>query len=363
MKPKLTSDEIAIETATFAIGNRQIGPGQPVFVIAEVGINHHGDPAQCARLIEAAAASGADAVKLQTIDAEESYVAGTASYVEFRDKGLDDASMQQMVALAERLGIILFSTPGDFVSLDRMCRLGMPAVKISSGLMTNQPLIAEVARRGLPMIISTGLAYEEEIAIAIATAQLHGSPGVAVLKCTALYPAPDETINLSGMKALEHRFGLAVGYSDHTLDDLACLTAVALGATVIEKHFTLDKRLAGADHFISMEPGEFSLMVARIRRLSLMLGDGLIMPTPAEEAVRAERHRCLIARRPIAPGDIFSAENVGLKRPIPGCAGLPASNYELVLGKISRTNILLNQPIRADDLVSTVTCPLPAVPK
>jgi N,N'-diacetyllegionaminate synthase len=339
---------------TFAIGNRKIGWGQEVFVIAEVGVNHHGDPALCAQLIEAAAASGADAVKLQTINAEESYVPGTASYTEFRDKSLDDAAMKQMMVLADRLGIILFSTPGDFASLDRMCQLGMPAIKISSGLMTNYPLIAEAGRRGLPMIISTGLAFEEEIALAITNAQQNGSPGIAVLKCTALYPAPDETINLNGMKTLAQRFGLPVGYSDHTLDDLACLSAVALGAMVIEKHFTLDKHRAGADHFISMEPGEFSHMVAQIRRLSRMLGSGRIMPVPAEEAVRTQRHRCLIARRPIAAGDVLSADNVGLKRPLSGAVGLPASNYELVLGRLARKPIALNQPICADDLVSPI---------
>jgi len=351
MNPEFATKSAADLTTTFTIGNRQIGPDQPVFIIAEVGINHHGDAALCARMIEAAAASGADAVKLQTVDAEESYVAGTVSHIEFWDKSLGDTAMQEMMRLADRLGIILFSTPGDFASLDRMCRLGMPAVKVSSGLMTNQPLIAEAARRGLPMIISTGLAYEDEIALAIATAQQQGSPGLAVLKCTALYPAPDETINLKGMQSLAKRFNIPVGYSDHTLDDLACLSAVALGATVIEKHFTLDKNRAGADHFISMEPGEFGDMVAQIRRLSVMRGDGRIMPAPAEEAVRAQRHRCLIARGPIAVGEVFSAVNVGLKRPLPGAAGLPPSSYEAVLGKTARSAIGPDQPICAEDVM------------
>ncbi len=339
---------------TFSISNRRIGLGQPVFVIAEVGINHHGDAALCARLIEAAAASGADAVKLQTIDAEESYVPGTASYAEFHDKALDDIVMQEMMELAHRLGIILFSTPGDFSSLDRMCRLGMPAVKVSSGLMTNQPLIAEAARRGLPMIISTGLAYEEEIAKAIETAQKNGSPGVAVLKCTALYPSPDDTINLNGMQTLAQRFGIPVGYSDHTLDGLACVSAVSLGATVIEKHFTLDKHRSGADHFISMEPGEFREMVNQIRRLSLMLGNGRLLPTHAEEVVRGLRHRCLVARKPIGVGAVFSADNVGLKRPLPGAVGLPAASYDAVLGKTARIDIALNHPICAEHVAGFI---------
>jgi sialic acid synthase SpsE len=299
-------------------------------------------------MIEEAAAAGADAVKLQTVDAEESYVAGTASHSEFRSKSLDDAAMQEMMDLARRLDIILFSTPGDFPSLDRMSRLGMQAVKVSSGLMTNLPLIAAAARRGFPLIISTGLAYEDEIAGAVDTARQNGAPGIAVLKCTALYPAPDDTINLVGMPALQRRFGVTVGYSDHTLDSLACLSAVALGATVIEKHFTFDRKRAGADHHISMEPAEFAAMVAQIRRLQSMRGDGRIAPSPAEEVVRDQRHRCLIARRDISAGDKFSEDNVALKRPLPGFAGLPPSSYEAVLGKSALAAISRDQPIRIE---------------
>lgn len=330
---------------SFSIGNRRIGPGQPVFVIAEVGINHHGDPALCARMMEAAAAAGADAVKLQTIDAEESYVHGTASYNEFRGKELGDDSMAALMLLAERLNLVLFSTPGDFASLERMVRLGMPAVKISSGLMTNLPLIAEAARRGFPLIISTGMAYEDEIAMAVDTARHQGSPGVALLKCTALYPAPDDTVNLAGMRSLGCRFRVPVGYSDHTMDALACTAAVALGATVIEKHFTLDSSLPGADHRISMEPAPFATMVAQLRRLEAMRGDGRIHPVPQEESVRAERHRCLVARNDIAAGDLFTAENVALKRPSPGNAGLPPRYFDQVIGCTA------TRPLRRDDKI------------
>jgi N-acetylneuraminate synthase/N,N'-diacetyllegionaminate synthase len=200
------------------------------------------------------------------------------------------------------------------------------------------------------MIISTGLAYDEEIASAISTAQQNGCPGVAVLKCTALYPAPDDTINLYGMLALGQRFNIPVGYSDHTLDDLACLSAVALGATVIEKHFTLDSTRAGADHHISMEPKEFAHMVRQIRRLTAMRGTGAIAPAPAEEVVRGQRHRCLIARQPIAAGDVFSTANVGLKRPVSGSVGLAPYNYDIVLGKRAVGAIAVDQPIRPQDV-------------
>lgn len=327
------------------IGRRRIGSNEPVFIIAEVGINHQGSAALCARMMEAAAAAGADAVKLQTIDVDESYVQGTASYREFFGKELDDEVIGNLLQLAERLNLVLFSTPGDFVSLERMVRLGMPAVKISSGLMTNLPLIAEAARHHLPLIISTGLAYEEEIAAAVDTARRNGTYGLALLKCTALYPAPDDSLNLSAIPAMAKRFGLPVGYSDHTIDALACTAAVALGATVIEKHFTLDSTLPGADHHISMEPAPFAAMVRDIRRLETMRGDGNIRPVLQEEKVRAERHRCLVARCDIATGERFTAENVALKRPFPGKAGLTPAYYDRVLGLTATHSLRQDDPI------------------
>lgn len=331
---------------SFSIGRRRIGSDEPVFVVAEVGINHDGNATRCARLIEAAAASGADAVKLQTIDPAESYVRGTPSHAEFSGKQLGDEDLSSLMRLAGDLGLVLFSTPGDFVSLERMVRLGMPAVKISSGLMTNTPLIAEAARRRMPLIMSTGLAHESEIAAAVAAARSHGAPGIALLKCTALYPAPDACVNLAGLPALRRRFGLPVGYSDHTLDDLACTAAVALGATVIEKHFTLDRNLPGGDHRISMEPAAFAGLVERIRRVELMQGSGDLRPVADEERARPERHRCLVARRDIAAGERFTRDNVALKRPLRGKVGLSPDVYERVLGLAAAC------PLREDDPIT-----------
>ncbi len=338
-------DEESRKPAAFRIGTRLIGDGHPVFVIAEIGINHHGDAALCARMMEAAAEAGADAVKLQTVEPDESYVHGTVSHKEFSNKSLSDEALSSLGRLADELGIVLFSTPGDFSSLEQMCRNRMPGVKISSGLMTNLPLIAAAARKGLPMIISTGLAYESEIEDAVRTALAEGASGVAVLKCTALYPAPDETLNLNAIPAMVARFGVPIGYSDHTLDDLACVAAVALGAAVIEKHFTLDSTLPGADHHISMEPGPFAAMIGKIRRLERMLGSGSIEPVAAEIAARPQRHRCLVARVDIPSGSVFSADNLALKRPLPGSAGLPPAAYAEVLGKVARVDIKRDQPV------------------
>jgi len=332
----------------FTIGAHRIGRGARVFVVAEIGINHGGDPERCAQMIEAAARAGADAVKLQTLDVDESYVEGTDSYRAFCGTELSDESLAGLMRVAERAGVVLFSTPGDFGSLARIMRLGMPAVKISSGLMTNLPLIAEAARHRVPVIMSTGLAFETEIETAVATARAHGAPGVALLKCTALYPAPDESLNLSAVTRLVDRFDVAVGYSDHTVDGLACAAAVALGASVIEKHFTLDRTLPGADHVLSMEPADFLRMVGSIRRVETMRGSGALVPTSGEQAVRAERHRCLVARCDIAPGEVLSAQNVALKRPRPGQVGLAPAQLDAVLGKVARLPLSKNDVITAD---------------
>jgi N,N'-diacetyllegionaminate synthase len=335
----------------FDIGSRRVGRGQPVFVIAEVGINHGGNVDLCAAMIKAAAQAGADAVKLQMIDADESYVQGTTSYSEFMGKNLDDEALCAMIDLAKNLQIELFATPGDFSSLERMLRVGMSAVKISSGLMTNTPLISAAAQTGLPIIISTGLAYEEEIAAALGAANSSRSKGVALLKCTALYPAPDETINLLGIPAFRRRFGVPIGYSDHTFDGLACEAAVAIGARLVEKHFTLDRSSPGADHHISMEPPDFKNMVDRIRRLEVMRGDEVISPVPAEELLRSERHRCLVAKCDIKAGEYFSPENVALKRPLPGFPGLPPRLHNHLMGCRAAVNMRRDEPIIAEAVI------------
>ena len=321
------------------------GKSPGVFTIAEVGINHGGSVELCAKMIESAAWAGADSVKLQTVNADASYVKGSVSYKEFIDKSLSEAELKTMMDLADKLGIILFSTPGDFESLALMLRLKMPAIKISSGLMTNYPLIAEAAKSGLPLIVSTGLALQEDIDQVVKVANSNSVSSLALLKCTALYPAPDDSINLNSIQAMKDRYKLPIGYSDHTQDDLACIASVAAGATVIEKHFTTDKTMKGADHRISIEPSEFKIMVEKIRRVSAMMGSNAIRATDAELDVRHQRYRCLIAKKDIAIGELFSKDNVGLMRPLPGKPGLPAAEFYNILGKKALTFIAKSEPI------------------
>lgn len=334
--------------AHFTVEGRRIGARAPAFVIAEIGINHGGDAELCARMIEAAAAAGADSVKLQVIDADESYVAGTASHKEFSGKGLSAESLAALTTQARALGMVMFATPGDFSSLERMVGAGMELVKISSGLMTNLPLIRRAGQMGLPMIISTGMARLDEARGALDAALGAGSPGVAVLHATSLYPCPPERVNLRAMATLAAELGVPVGYSDHVMGELACVSAVAMGAAVIEKHFTLDRSMPGGDNFLSAEPGEFAAMVRHIRDIEIMLGRDVKEPTPEESERRSQVHRCLVARMSVAPGEEFTAANVGLKRPLPGTAGLPAGAYDTVLGRRAAVALDRDQPIRAE---------------
>jgi len=249
-----------MKVKTFKVDNFIIGKPRTVFLVAEIGINHGGKFDLCKKMIVAAARSGANAIKLQTIDPQESYLKNTPSYKEFLNKNINDEELYKLKEITEKLGMIFFSTPGDFKSLERLKKIGVKLIKISSGLLTNIPLIEQVSRFKIPMIISTGMAYEKEIKESVKSAKKFGNKGVGILKCTSLYPAPDKTINLNGIKALRDKLKIPVGYSDHTLDDLTVCAAVSLGATIIEKHFTLNKKLLNADHKISMEPNDFLIM-------------------------------------------------------------------------------------------------------
>jgi sialic acid synthase SpsE len=186
---------------------------------------------------------------------------------------------------------------------------------------------------------------QEDIDQVVEIAKMNNVSSMALLKCTALYPAPDNSINLCSIQSMRNRYNCTIGYSDHTLDDLACIASIVSGARVIEKHFTLDKTLKGADHKISIEPNEFKIMVEKIKRVSKMLGADEIKATEAELQVRHERYRCLIAKIDINDGDIFNETNVGLMRPLPNNVGLPAYHYEKILGKKCTVFIPKGDPI------------------
>ena len=328
------------------IGKHKISNFSKVFIIAEVGINHGGDINKCLKLIKEAAKAGADAVKLQLIDPETSYQKKTKSYKEFSSAILSKKELIRAKKFANKIKVVLFVTPGDFKSLKLIKILNFKAIKISSGLCTNIPLIKEAAKLNLPMILSTGMAYESEIAEAIKTVKKISKKGVAILKCTSIYPAKFNTLNLNAIKEFKKKFKIPIGYSDHSLGIQACLSAVSLGAKIIEKHFTLNKKDKGADHKISLEPKEFNKMVKNIRDIEIMLGNSSITPTKKEISLRSAFHRYLVAKTNILKGEKISLFNIGIKRLLKYKKGtLQPKFLNKIKGKIAKENIYADQQI------------------
>jgi len=334
---------------TIRIGDRCVGdPDGSVFVIAEIGINHDGDEGRARSMIAAATDCGADAVKFQTVDADESYLPGTASHAAFSGHGLPPSAYERLMAQARELGIVMFSTPGDLGSLDAMRRLGMPCIKISSGQLTNVPMLRAAAASGLPLIVSTGMADLATTRRAVDMIKAAGGQDYALLHCTSLYPAPADSLNLRAMATLAREFAAPIGYSDHYLGNEAVLAAVAMGATIIEKHFTLDRRRPGADHALSAEPPQFAAMMHSIREIERMRGSGLKAPTDQEAALARLRWRYLVARRDIEAGEALTPELLVAKRLPDAGAAIEAAVIDRVVGRRLRRALAANAPLTPD---------------
>ena len=306
-----------------------------VFVIAEAGVNHNGELDLALRLCDAARAVGADAVKFQTFRAEDLVLPGapTAQYQARQTGEQDQFAMLQRLELSppqheaikrhcDAIGIEFFSTPFSVEAVDMLVRLGVRRIKLSSGELTHRALLERAAAARLPLLVSTGMATMDEIREAlqwIAGAR-GGLDGVTVLHCTSAYPAPDEALNLKAMVSMAADLGMAVGYSDHSLGIEAALAAVALGASVIEKHLTLDATLPGPDHGASLEPAQFKAMVDGIRRVSAMLGDGVKAPTLEERDTARVARRSIVAAVDIPAGAVITAAMLACRRPATGIA-------------------------------------------
>lgn len=320
-------------------------PAGRVFVIAEVGVNHEGSVETCTRMMDAAKESGADAVKLQTIDPDRNYVAGTESHRVFSQAFLDREQTSRVFAHARSIGLSCFTTAGDFETLEWVDRLDPVAHKISSGLLTHTALINRAAATGRPLILSTGMSDVAEIEAALAA--VDGRVPTALLQCTSIYPAPIETLNLRAIDWMSQRFRVPCGFSDHSLGVEASVLAVAAGAMCIEKHFTLDPGRSGMDHQISLGPNEFRSMVDRIRQAQSMLGVAG-KPLSGELLLARERYlRCLVASTDIPAGQQFTTRNVAVKRPLPDNRGLDADMYEQVLGRRAAVDLKMDDPIAA----------------
>jgi len=339
------------------IAGRPVGSGHPCFVVAEAGVNHNGSVDLAGRLTEVAATAGADAVKFQTFKAER-LVTAAAPKARYQTETTDAAESQldmlrrlelsddghrMLVRTCAARGLAFLSTPFDEECADFLDGLGMAAFKIPSGEVTNLPFLAHVARKGKPLIVSTGMAGLGEVEAAVRTIQASGNHDIVLLHCVSDYPARAVDANLRAMATMRAAFGLPVGYSDHTMGLPVALAAVALGACVLEKHFTLDRALPGPDHRASLEPDELTALVEGVRTIESALGHGRKTPAAGEASTAAVARKSLVAARPLAAGTVLTEASIAIKRPGTGLA--PAMLGTL----IGRT---LRQDVAADAVLT-----------
>ncbi|MCR5793575.1 MAG: N-acetylneuraminate synthase [Lachnospiraceae bacterium] len=320
-----------------------------VLIIAEAGVNHNGDINLAKKLVLEAKNCGADIVKFQTAKLE-SLVSKYAKMAEYQVENIGKEESQlemlrrlilpfdQFVELSnycKEVGIEFLSTPFDIESIKFLDELGCSIWKVPSGEITNYPYLVRIARTRKPIIMSTGMSTMDEIAEALTVLRDNGASKITLLHCTTEYPAPLDEVNLKAMETLRDQFDLEVGYSDHTEGIEIPLAAVGMGATVIEKHFTLDRNMEGPDHKASLEPAELKAMVEGIRRVEKALGDGEKKPSPSEIKNKEVARKSIVAKKAIKAGEIFSEENITTKRP---GTGISPMHWPEIIGTMAVRN-------------------------
>ena len=318
-----------------------------VFIIAEAGVNHNGDLKIAKRLVDEAAKAGVDAVKFQTFKAEN-IVCKNAAKADYQKATTDaeqsqfemlkkleltEAMHEQLIEYCKEKGILFLSTPFDLESIDYLAQTGMEIMKIPSGEITNYPYLRKIAQTGKRVILSTGMSSIEEVKAAIAVLRDHGASDISILHCNTEYPTPFEDVNLNAMKTLYDELGVEAGYSDHTLGIEIPVAAVAMGAKIIEKHFTLDKTMDGPDHKASLEPHELQDMVRAIRNVEMALGTGIKQPSVSEQKNITIARKSIVAKCRIEKGEIFTEENLTAKRP---GIGISPMKWNDIIGTIAQ---------------------------
>ena len=333
-----------------SIGNRRVGYGQPCFIIAEAGVNHNGSFELARQLVDVAAEAGCDAVKFQTFKTEQvcSPLAPKAAYQKqtvpedesqfdmIRKLELPLDAFRQLQSHCIDRGILFLSTPFDYESADFLGGLPVPAFKIPSGEITNIFFLEHIARKGVPLIVSTGMATMDEVCTAVDAIRATGNQQITLLQCVSNYPAKPSSMNLRAMHTLQQAFGVPVGLSDHTVGIEVSLAAVALGACIIEKHFTLNRELPGPDHRASLEPTDLRNLVEGTRKIEAALGDGIKCPTAEELDTASVARRSLIAAAFIPAGTALTAGMIDILRP---GTGLPPSMRPQVLNRKVKNDI------------------------
>ena len=331
------------------------------FIIAEAGVNHNGSLDRAIQMVDAAATAGADAIKFQTFKAEK-VIAATAPKAGYQKENtsagesqlemvkkleLDETAHIRLNQYCLHKGIRFLSTPFDLESVDLLCRLGMEIFKIPSGEINNLPYLRKLGALRKRLILSTGMADLGEVEDALHVLSESGTSleNITVLHCNSEYPTPFEDVNLKAMLTIRNAFpGISIGYSDHTIGSEVPIAAVAMGASIIEKHFTLDRNLPGPDHKASMEPNELKTMISGIRNIEKALGTGLKNPSPSELKNKPIVRKSIVAARPIQEGEVFTEKNIAVKRP---GTGISPMRWDEIIGRRA------NRDYRKDDLLET----------
>ena len=329
-----------------------------VYIIAEAGVNHNGRLDVALKLCDAAKDAGVDAVKFQTWKTENIVTVSTrqaayqtentgveeSQYDMLKKLELSYSQFEEIQQYCKNIGIDFLSTPDEDESLAfLMNTLNLPIVKIGSGEVTNIPYLRTIASYKKPVILSTGMSTLAQVAVAHDTLINAGAPSVSLLHCTTNYPCPYDEVNLRAMQTLKDAFKCQVGYSDHTMGTEIPVAAVAMGAEIIEKHFTLDRNMEGPDHKASLEPQELKLMVQQIRHIETAFGDGIKRPNKSEAENAKVVQKSILAKRPIKKGELLSADNLTVKR---AGAGISSVHWDVVVGTCALYNFDTDEPIR-----------------
>ena len=345
----------------FHVKDIPVGEGQPCFVIAEAGVNHNGDLSRALELIDAAAEAGATAVKFQTFRAKQLVTlhAPKAEY-QARNEQVDESQLEMLqrlelspadhralIAHSRDRGILFMSTPFEEQSAGFLQQLGVAVFKVPSGEITNLPFLECLARMGKPLIVSTGMCTLGDVEAAVETIERAGNQQIILLHCVSNYPANPADVNLRAMATMRAAFGYPVGYSDHTLGISVGTASVALGATVVEKHFTLDRNLPGPDHRASLEPGELKDLISSIRTVELAMGTGRKSPVESESDTASVARKSLVASADIPVGTRLTNDLIAIKRP---GTGLPPAMRTYLLNRMATCHIPAGALIQSENV-------------
>lgn len=347
--------------SVISINGRKIGEGAEPFIIAEAGINHNGDIELAKKMILAAKKAKADAVKFQTFYAKDFIQDRTLMYTYtsqgeeitepiidmFERSEFTKSEWKEIKDFCDDNEILFLSTPGNVSDLELLMSIGIQAVKVGSDDFVNIPLIRRYAKESVPLLLSCGMATEDEIDLTLKNAGLNEGKGICLFLCTSEYPTPPKDVNIRKLKTLQEKYpNLVIGLSDHTKGSTAAIMAVAMGASVFEKHFTLDHNLPGPDHWFSETPESLKVWIENIREAYIMLGNSELKPTEIEMKNRVEYHRSITTSCDVYEGDLFSEANLCMRRP---GDGLPASKWDEIIGSHATRNIKKNIQLKDGD--------------